>query len=100
LKKIGYYIYYSFVCSVENTNNTNNVLIYSMICYFIIKEINKVFHELLFEVVYILHKYNVGGITFFDINGTAKRKHEPIQEQVCEYMIWRTIVRICGRNKG
>jgi nitrogen regulatory protein P-II 1 len=49
-------------------------------------------HERLFEVTDILHKYKVGGITFFDINGTGRTKHEPIPEEVRAYMTGRTIV--------
>ena len=48
--------------------------------------------ERLFEVTDILHKHNVGGITFFEINGSGRTRCEPIPETVRAYMTGKNIV--------
>jgi nitrogen regulatory protein P-II 1 len=48
--------------------------------------------ERLFEVTDILHKHNVGGVTFFEINGSGRTKREPIPEIVRSYMTGKNII--------
>jgi|SRR5919109_1149806 nitrogen regulatory protein P-II 1 len=48
--------------------------------------------ERLFEVTDILNKHNVGGITFFEINGAGRTKREPIPEMVRSYMTGKNII--------
>lgn len=48
--------------------------------------------ERLFEVTDILHKHNVGGVTFFEINGSGRTKREPIPEMVRSYMTGKNII--------
>ena len=38
------------------------------------------------KVVGILRKNNVGGITFFETNGSGRTKHNPVPERVRMYM--------------
>ena len=35
-------------------------------------------HELVSEINVILHKHNVGGMTFYDVKGRGRSKNEPI----------------------
>ena len=43
------------------------------------------------EVTGILKKHNVGGISFYDINGAGRTKREAVPEVVRSYMTGRTI---------
>ena len=43
------------------------------------------------KVVGILRKNNVGGITFFDTNGSGRTKHAPVPERVRMYMTGKMI---------
>jgi nitrogen regulatory protein P-II 1 len=43
------------------------------------------------EVTGILKKHNVGGISFYDINGAGRTKREAVPEMVRSYMTGRTI---------
>jgi nitrogen regulatory protein P-II 1 len=43
------------------------------------------------KVVGILRKHNVGGITFFEINGAGRSKREPVPERVRMYMTGRMV---------
>jgi nitrogen regulatory protein P-II 1 len=43
------------------------------------------------QVTEILRKHNVGGISFYDINGAGRTKREGIPEMVRSYMTGRTI---------
>ena len=43
------------------------------------------------KVVNILRKHNVGGITFFEINGSGRRKREPVPERVRMYMTGKMV---------
>ena len=43
------------------------------------------------QVTEILRKHNVGGITFYDINGAGRVKREAVPEMVRSYMTGRTI---------
>ena len=47
--------------------------------------------EDLSKVIGILRKYNVGGITFFEINGAGRTKREPVPERVRMYMTGRMV---------
>lgn len=49
-------------------------------------------HEKLFEVTEILHKHNVMGLTFSEVMGSGRSKHDPIPEQVRSYMSGRMII--------
>ena len=40
----------------------------------------------------ILKKHNVGGITFYEINGAGRTKRDAVPEMVRAYMTGRTIV--------
>jgi nitrogen regulatory protein P-II 1 len=48
--------------------------------------------ERLFEVTDILHRHNVGGVNFFEINGSGRTKREPIPETVRSYMTGKNII--------
>jgi nitrogen regulatory protein PII len=48
-------------------------------------------HEKLFEVTEILHKHNVMGLTFTEVMGSGRTKHDAIPEQVRAYMSGRMI---------
>jgi len=48
--------------------------------------------EKLFEVTEILHKHNVIGLTFSEVMGSGRTKHDPIPEKVREYMSGRMII--------
>ena len=43
------------------------------------------------KVVGILRKNNVGGITFFETNGSGRTKHAPVPERVRMYMTGKMI---------
>jgi nitrogen regulatory protein P-II 1 len=43
------------------------------------------------RVIEILRKHNVGGMTFYEINGAGRTKREPVPEMVRSYMTGRTI---------
>ena len=43
------------------------------------------------KVVGLLRKNNVGGITFFDTNGSGRKKHEAIPERVRMYMTGKMV---------
>jgi nitrogen regulatory protein P-II 1 len=43
------------------------------------------------KVVDILRKHNVGGITFFEINGSGRTKHKPVPEKVRMYMTGKMV---------
>ena len=43
------------------------------------------------QVTEILRKHNVGGITFYEINGAGRTKRDAIPEMVRSYMTGRTI---------
>jgi nitrogen regulatory protein P-II 1 len=43
------------------------------------------------QVTEILRKHNVGGISFYDINGAGRTKREAVPEMVRSYMTGRTI---------
>ena len=43
------------------------------------------------KIVGILRKHNVGGITFFEINGSGRRKREPVPERVRMYMTGKMV---------
>jgi len=43
------------------------------------------------KVVDILRKHNVGGITFFEINGSGRTKHKPVPERVRMYMTGKMV---------
>jgi nitrogen regulatory protein P-II 1 len=43
------------------------------------------------QVTEILKKHNVGGISFYDINGAGRAKREAVPEMVRSYMTGRTI---------
>jgi nitrogen regulatory protein P-II 1 len=43
------------------------------------------------QVTEILRKHNVGGISFYDINGAGRAKREAVPEMVRSYMTGRTI---------
>ena len=43
------------------------------------------------KVVGILRKNNVGGITFFETNGSGRKKHEPVPERVRTYMTGKMV---------
>ena len=43
------------------------------------------------RVTEILRKHNVGGITFYEINGAGRTKREAVPEMVRAYMTGRTI---------
>jgi nitrogen regulatory protein P-II 1 len=43
------------------------------------------------KVVDILRKNNVGGITFFETNGSGRTKHAPVPERVRMYMTGKMI---------
>jgi nitrogen regulatory protein P-II 1 len=43
------------------------------------------------RVTVILKKHNVGGMTFYEINGAGRTKREAVPEIVQEYMTGRTI---------
>jgi nitrogen regulatory protein P-II 1 len=47
--------------------------------------------EDLSAVTEILHKYEVGGITVYDIRGRSKVPHEPVPEMVRNYMTGKKI---------
>ena len=47
--------------------------------------------EDLAQVTEILKKHNVGGISFYDINGAGRAKRHAIPEMVRSYMTGRTI---------
>jgi nitrogen regulatory protein P-II 1 len=49
-------------------------------------------HEKLFEVTEILHKHNVMGLTFSEVMGSGRSKHDAIPEQVRSYMSGRMII--------
>ena len=44
------------------------------------------------RVTEVLRKHNVGGITFYEINGAGRTKRDAIPEMVRSYMTGRTIV--------
>ena len=44
------------------------------------------------RVIEILRKHNVGGMTFYEINGAGRTKREAVPEMVRAYMTGRTIV--------
>src|SRR5919198_919224 len=44
------------------------------------------------QVTEILRKHNVGGISFYEINGAGRTKRDAIPEMVRSYMTGRTIV--------
>ncbi len=48
--------------------------------------------EKLFEVTEILQKHNVAGLTFTDVMGVGRTKHDPIPEQVRMFMTGKTII--------
>jgi nitrogen regulatory protein P-II 1 len=43
------------------------------------------------KVVGILRKNNVGGITFFETNGSGRTKHKPVPERVRAYMTGKMV---------
>src|SRR3712207_9265480 len=43
------------------------------------------------RVTEILKKHNVGGMTFYDINGAGRTKRDAVPERVRAYMTGRTI---------
>src|SRR5919107_3353993 len=43
------------------------------------------------RVTEILRKHNVGGITFYEINGAGRTKREAVPEMVRSYMTGRTV---------
>ena len=43
------------------------------------------------QVTEILRKHNVGGISFYEINGAGRTKREAVPEMVRSYMTGRTI---------
>ena len=43
------------------------------------------------KVVNILRKNNVGGITFFETNGSGRTKHKPVPERVRMYMTGKMV---------
>ena len=43
------------------------------------------------RVIEILRKHNVGGMTFYEINGAGRTKREAVPEMVRSYMTGRTI---------
>jgi nitrogen regulatory protein P-II 1 len=43
------------------------------------------------QVTEILRKHNVGGITFYEINGAGRTKRDAVPEMVRAYMTGRTI---------
>lgn len=45
----------------------------------------------LMQVTEILKKHNVGGITFYEINGAGRTKRDAVPEMVRSYMTGRTI---------
>jgi nitrogen regulatory protein P-II 1 len=47
-------------------------------------------HDLM-QVTEILKKHNVGGITFYEINGAGRTKRDAVPEIVRSYMTGRTI---------
>jgi nitrogen regulatory protein P-II 1 len=56
------------------------------------KEISIFIHtDDLAKVTEILRKHNVGGMTFYDVNGVGRVKREAIPEMVRAYMTGRTI---------
>jgi nitrogen regulatory protein P-II 1 len=44
------------------------------------------------QVTEILKKHNVGGITFYEINGAGRTKRDAVPEMVRSYMTGRTII--------
>jgi nitrogen regulatory protein P-II 1 len=44
------------------------------------------------QVTEILRKHNVGGITFYEINGAGRTKRDAVPEMVRAYMTGRTII--------
>ena len=44
------------------------------------------------QVSEILRKHNVGGISFYEINGAGRTKRDAVQEMVRSYMTGRTII--------
>ena len=56
------------------------------------KEISIIIHtDDLAKVTEILRKHNVGGMTFYDVNGAGRVKREAVPEMVRAYMTGRTI---------
>ena len=56
------------------------------------KEISIITHtDDLAKVTEILRKHNVGGMTFYDVNGAGRVKREAVPEMVRAYMTGRTI---------
>ena len=49
-------------------------------------------HEKLFEVTEILHKHDVMGLTFSEVMGFSRTKHEAIPEVVRSYMSGKIII--------
>ena len=43
------------------------------------------------QVTEILRKHNVGGVTFYEVNGAGRTKREAVPEMVRAYMTGRTI---------
>jgi nitrogen regulatory protein P-II 1 len=43
------------------------------------------------QVTEILRKHNVGGITFYEINGAGRTKRDAVPEMVRSYMTGRTV---------
>ena len=44
------------------------------------------------QVTEILRKHNVGGITFYEINGAGRTQRDAVPEMVRSYMTGRTII--------
>jgi nitrogen regulatory protein P-II 1 len=56
------------------------------------KEISIFIHtDELAKVTEILKKHNVGGMTFYEVNGAGRSKREAVPEMVRAYMTGRTI---------
>ena len=49
-------------------------------------------HQKLFEVTEILHKHDVMGLTFSEVMGSGRTKHEAIPEVVRSYMSGKMII--------
>ncbi len=52
------------------------------------------------KVTDILHKHNVGGMVFYEINGRGRTKREEVPEMVRFYDRQESYSKICKEDKG